>query len=319
MLNKLISYYENNTIYGSWLFVGKKGTGKLQTARDLAFHILTKEYGEQSKASFDNHPALKIIQRDITDAEKKELDRLEKKELDKNSGKTIFTKERIEQCKRNKSIQVDQIRELIESINISSSKSRIVIIDSINDLNVNAANTLLKTLEEPPLKTIIILICHNPETILSTIKSRCRIIHFNPCGHKQMTKFLCEKYPALSEEEINVTAFYADGAMGKAVEFIENKGLDTYRTFQDIIENFPNISYDAVNKTVRNLLNNKDETKIGIFKNFILLTLAARAQREFSEYNIYYYEKAVSMLKDSELPLNIDAKQTLTAILTGNI
>ena len=314
MLDKLISFYENKTIYGSWLFVGKKGVGKFKTAHDIALHILEKEYGEQAKGTFDNHPALKIIQRDIVDAEKKEIDELFKK------GTTI-TKERIEQSKKNKSIQIEQVRDLIKNLGLSSIgfKSRIVIIDSINDLNVSAANALLKTLEEPPPKTIIILICHNLGTVLPTIKSRCRILHFNPCDNMQITEFVREKYPYLSEDDIKTAAFYADGAIGTAVNFIENNGLDIYRSFQDVIENFPQISYGTANKTIKDITDGKDETKIEIFKNFILLTLAVRAQKDFSEYNMYYYEKAVKMLKDSELPLNISLVPTLTAILTGNI
>ena len=317
MLDRLISYYENNTIYGSWLFVGKKGVGKFKTARDLAFHILAKEYGEQAKATFNNHPALKIVQRDITETDKKELDKL----FNSKKGEVV-TEERINQSKKNKSIKIEQIRELIEHISLtSSSQSRIIIIDSINELNANAANALLKTLEEPPAKTIIILICHNPDTVLSTIRSRCRVLRFKPCSDKQITEFLSARYPDLSENEMKITAFYADGAIGAAVNFIENDGLDIYRSFQDVIENFPSISYAAVNKTVNDLTDEKkkDETKIEIFKNFILLTLAARAGRGFSEENIRFYERAASMLKDSELPLNIDLKQTLTAILSGNI
>jgi DNA polymerase-3 subunit delta' len=74
------------------------------------------------------------------------------------------------------SIRVDEVRHLKSffSLSVSDGGSRVAIIDCADDMNTNAANALLKTLEEPPKNTVFLLISHNPQSLLPTIKSRCR-------------------------------------------------------------------------------------------------------------------------------------------------
>ena len=60
------------------------------------------------------------------------------------------------------------------SLSVSDGGSRVAIIDCAEDMNINDANALLKTLEEPPEHTVFLLISHNPQSLLPTIKSRCR-------------------------------------------------------------------------------------------------------------------------------------------------
>ncbi|OPZ77839.1 MAG: DNA polymerase III subunit tau [Alphaproteobacteria bacterium ADurb.Bin438] len=313
MLNQLISLYENKSVYGSWLFCGKKGVGKFKTAYDFACHVISCEYENHSKSFIENHPAITVLTRDLHKDEKKALDKKF------NKGDTI-TKDDLKDLKKENSITIEQVRNLIENFNISPVKqggSRIVIIDSIDDMNNNSANCLLKFLEEPPENTVIILICHSLFKILPTIKSRCRKIQFKVLSDEEISSIILKNYPYISKEDLKVVLNYCDGSVGLGLEFLQNNGLDVYASIRHVIENFPNIDYDIANKVVNNIV--KDEIKSDIFKNFILLTLNNRAKMNYDENITIYYEKALKMFEETKIPFNMDLRQTFISILTGNI
>ena len=137
----------------SYLFWGTEGIGKKLIAKEVAKRILCLEKNMQDckcksciEFDSDNNPDFQLIE--ATD------------------GK----------------IKIDQIREMQRKIAekpiISSQK--VYLIDDADTMTVEAQNCLLKTLEEPPEYITIILICSNEDTMLSTIKSRCTRMHFEP-------------------------------------------------------------------------------------------------------------------------------------------
>ncbi len=79
-----------------------------------------------------------------------------------------------------KEIRVDQIRAFCESLEKTAQELQIGMIFYADQLNINAANCLLKTLEEPRKNTLIILLAHNPSSLPATILSRCQSVHINP-------------------------------------------------------------------------------------------------------------------------------------------
>lgn len=89
-------------------------------------------------------------------------------------------------------IVVDQIRNLNEFVYLSRSYqgSRVVLLHPVERLNINAANSLLKTLEEPPARTVLLLVSSNPSELLPTIKSRCQLLHLPQPTTEQATDWL---------------------------------------------------------------------------------------------------------------------------------
>ncbi len=89
-------------------------------------------------------------------------------------------------------IVVDQIRVLNEFVHLSRSYqgSRVALIAPVERLNINASNSLLKTLEEPPERTVLILVSSNPSELLPTIKSRCQLLHLPQPNNQQATDWL---------------------------------------------------------------------------------------------------------------------------------
>ncbi len=84
--------------------------------------------------------------------------------------------------KPRREIAVDDARELGAFFSLAPSEGgmRVAIIDAVDDLNRNAANAILKTLEEPPARSVLLLVCHAPGAALATIRSRCRRLALRP-------------------------------------------------------------------------------------------------------------------------------------------
>ncbi len=112
-----------------------------------------------------------------------------------------------------KQIKVDQIRTLIDGFSLAQhySKHRIAIISPADAMNLSSANSLLKSLEEPPAKTLIILVTSNLAVLPATIKSRCQHIHFTPPSHDMALSWLNSKHPELASHSNTLLAM-ANGA-----------------------------------------------------------------------------------------------------------
>src|SRR3546814_19245555 len=91
----------------------------------------------------------------------------------------------------------------------SMSPRRVVLIDAVDDLERGGANALLKSLEEPPAGTIFLLVSHAPGRLLPTIRSRCRLLRFEPLPREAMTSLLRDVLP--QERDAEIAALIADG------------------------------------------------------------------------------------------------------------
>jgi DNA polymerase-3 subunit delta' len=115
------------------------------------------------------------------------------------------------------SIKIEQIRELQRSIAFKpyEARWRVILVDRAEQLTREAANALLKTLEEPPPRTMIILSAITTETLPPTVLSRCQRIRFNPLSQEEAKKVLIDR---LSAEEISILAPLAGGSPGRALQ-----------------------------------------------------------------------------------------------------
>ena len=125
----------------------------------------------------------------------------------------------IEPEEKGKIITVDQIRELIEYVSIKSFSAdmKIIIIQSADTMKHKQANTLLKTLEEPPEQSKIILLSHNPSKLPATIRSRCQRIDFKPTYNNEAISWLSERLTQ-SEMSPELLLRLSGGAPLKAIK-----------------------------------------------------------------------------------------------------
>jgi DNA polymerase III gamma/tau subunit len=117
-----------------------------------------------------------------------------------------------------KQITVDQVREAMGNLALASDNKRVIIIDSADELNQNSANAILKTLEEPPANTMLILISSSPAKLLPTISSRCRKIKLDNLALHEVEQILEEN--GFADKDLSQALEFSAGSVSKAIEFL---------------------------------------------------------------------------------------------------
>ena len=146
----------------------------------------------------------------------------------------------VEGGKTKKSISVDQARDLPEFFAKSPSRAayRVAIIDAADDLNLNAANALLKVLEEPPERGVLFLITHAPGRLLATIRSRCRRLTFQPWPEPEVAGLLARQTELDRDEAIRIAGM-ARGSPGAALSLATNTNLELDRLARRWVDEGP--------------------------------------------------------------------------------
>lgn len=127
-------------------------------------------------------------------------------------------------------IKIDDARKVPEFLALTPAESdwRVVIIDSADAMNRNAANALLKTIEEPPSQAMILLVSHNPGILLPTIRSRCRVFKFPKLNENEFTDIIKNIAPQVGDGEYEKWALLSGTSPGIALELIESRADTLY-------------------------------------------------------------------------------------------
>ena len=217
-------------LHHAWLLTGTEGVGKATFAFRAARRLLgappNPAYGLLG-ASPDHPVSRQIIARSHPD---------------------LMVLERVgEDGKPRKVIPVDEARKLSDFFAKSpaSAPHRVAIIDAADDLNVNAANAVLKTLEEPPPRGVILLISHSPGKLLPTIRSRCRRLAV-PAPGVERAADMVEHRLGLDRRQAERLGRMAHGAPGKALQLAAAKALEADDTAGEILRKLPEIDEAAL-------------------------------------------------------------------------
>lgn len=199
---------ESNQISHGYIFEGPKGTGKFDMAKIFAQSILCKIKGPEPcevcssciKANSGNHPDIQYL--DLQE------DSIKRQDIDAILNK-IYTRP-------------------------YESDRKIFIINESQKMTVQAANAFLKTLEEPPEDTIIILITTNINLLLPTIGSRCQHFRFEEISFNEIQRILIRDFNS-SESEAILLAGYSKGILQRAIN-IKNKTFDLLTLRNQVLE-----------------------------------------------------------------------------------
>ena len=128
-----------------------------------------------------------------------------------------------EEGQSRRDIRIDQIREIESFLNLTAYEGsyKVVILDGAELLNTAAANALLKTLEEPPVNVLLLLLTSNEDALLSTIKSRCRFLYLKPVAKSELADKLLAGYAA-APEMAEQLARLSRGCLGQAVNALQD-------------------------------------------------------------------------------------------------
>lgn len=129
-------------------------------------------------------------------------------------------------------IQADAAREIGEFLSLTAAEGayRVIVIDAADQLNEKAANALLKSIEEPPSHAFVVIVCHNPLSILPTIRSRCRVIKLHTPGLSDFSAVLSHAAPHIPMADYDALNALSHGAPGYAMHIADADGIALYRS-----------------------------------------------------------------------------------------
>jgi DNA polymerase-3 subunit delta' len=235
--NHLIQSANHGRVPHAQLFIGPEGSGTLLTAIAYAQHLLyhknnggSSEMNEGNNSRFNayNHPDLHFAFPVATNDKIKSHPvsnhfMVEWRELLKEQPYCNL----FDWCKKigvdNKQgqIGVDEAQDIVKSLSLKAYEGgyKLMIIWMAEKMNPAAANKLLKLIEEPPNKTVFILIAEDEEQIINTIKSRCQLLHFPPLAEEVIKNALIAQYQ-LEEPVALKIAHQANGNYNKACDLV---------------------------------------------------------------------------------------------------
>jgi DNA polymerase-3 subunit delta' len=219
---RVLDFFENVVKNGrlshAYCFVGPSGLGKRAVAERLAATLLQKE-----RSMLSIHPDMLYVRR----------------EKSEKTGKL------------KKDISIDQLARCRSFLSQRPflAEHKIVIIDEAEYMNINAANALLKTLEEPPAYAVLFLITTDETRLPQTIRSRCQTVFFQPIDEKEILDFLLQKHidPPVAEK----MAKQAAGIPGRAHRWAEHP--ESYEWYEREIERFQGLSGVAFYKKLQKI------------------------------------------------------------------
>lgn len=249
-------------IHPVWMLTGPRGIGKAT----LAYKIAKMVYGNVGDFF-------------IIDLERN----IDKDGKQKNDGKVI---------------SVYTVRAMIEKMQMSSMSGdwRVILIDSVDELNTAASNALLKLLEEPPAKTLFLLVTHQLSNVLPTIRSRARVEKIRPLSISELRE-LCAIF--MPEEDISTeTLALANGSFGKIAGLKQSGGDIIYEELLDCLQNPQSNSADIMN-VARKIA--QQPALHGILLDaiayFKLAELYPYASRATNDINKIYLEPEIAIFK----------------------
>lgn len=214
-------------LHHAWLLCGPEGVGKATFAYRAARRLMGAR----------PDPALGLLGASPDDPVSRQIAA--------RSHPDLMVLERVgEDGKVRKVIPVDEARKLPEFFAKAPASSpwRVAIIDAVDDMNSNAANALLKTLEEPPERGVLFLVSHAPGGLLPTIRSRCRRLRFDAWSEAAAADFLEERIGVNAEDGLRL-AKMAGGAPGRALQLAARDALSLDRTAHEILHRLPDCDF----------------------------------------------------------------------------
>jgi len=275
----LLSAIQKNNVLHSYLFIGEDGIGKSIFAQEFAKMILCK--GASNKPCGNCKSCIEF----------------------NGDSHPDFTKIEPED---GKSIKIEQVRFLQQKIAekpVTSSK-KVYIIENSETMTREAANCLLKTLEEPPNYAILILLTSNESKLLTTIKSRCMKLYFMPIPEEQILSYLKEN--GLDTEMTENMIKSSQGSIGKALKISEEK--QQYLQLEEIVNNLKTQDITQIWKNAEILYKSKENiTSLLEYMTIIFSNLLRKQNRVCYANGIQVIEQTKKrILANANYDMSID-------------
>lgn len=183
---------------------------------------------------------------------------------------------------RSGEIKVDHVRWALSRLSTTADAGgwRVVIIDPVDDLNRNAANALLKMLEEPPPRTVISLVAHAPRRLLATIRSRCITVELARPRPEEAKQALIAAEPGLAgDPDLDRLIELAECAPGVALQLAQADGIGLRRRLDDMIAHLPEIDAVEIHQLAGELAGPRADDRFTLFMDMLVAELARLTAR----------------------------------------
>ncbi|MBM3567343.1 MAG: DNA polymerase III subunit delta' [Alphaproteobacteria bacterium] len=241
---RLLALWNSGRMPHALMLAGPSGIGKATLAYRFARFVLKQgEQGGAGEGLFGAPPPATSLQVAPEDPVFRRVAALGHADLcavergwNEKSGR-FFTEIRIHEARRMKEFFTKTAGE---------GAWRVAVIDALDQMNRNAANALLKTLEEPPKRALLLLVCHAPGRQLATIRSRCAVLSLRPLRPAAMDQVLSRLLPDLDPDQRQALIGLAEGRPGRAAALHGAGGVALYRELIGLIESLPRLDAGAL-------------------------------------------------------------------------
>jgi DNA polymerase-3 subunit delta' len=221
-------------------------------------------------------------------------------------------------------LTVDEVRRAVSFFGNSAGGRgyRIAIVDAADDMNQNAANALLKMLEEPPSRAMFLVLSHAPGGLLPTIRSRCRRLPLAPLDADDLDRAMTALGIDVPEGDKPALAAVAEGSVRRAAECVESDGLTLYRAFRGLSESLPAMDRAALHRFAEAASGRKGDDQFGLVVDLARgwLSERMRLQAHGPAITLGRFAEAwetIGRVQAETDGLNLDRKQAVIAVMTA--
>lgn len=307
----LAQSYRSGKGHHAILIEGPEGIGKATLAFRFANHVLTHSDPASAPDQLADPDLESAVSRQIASGASHNLLHLSRP-VDEKTGRMRMA------------ITVDEVRRAGHFFSQTSGTGnwRIVIIDPADDLNRNAANAILKMLEEPPKRALFLVISHAPGKLLPTIRSRCQPLKLSPLRADDLSRALGGLDVTLDggkTEEMVLSL--GKGSVAQSLKLLNYGGIDIIATFDELMMAEGPSARKAMHRLADVLSGKESEVIFGFFLEHLSNYLATRARTAALAGDLRTADHQARLVSEMgekvaiSQAYNLDKKQTILSIL----
>lgn len=293
----LATAFAAGRMHHAWMLAGPAGIGKATLAYRFARYVLARPDERRAAEATLGVPAQSSAARQVTALS--------------HAGLLVLRRPYDAKTKRlATSIPVDEVRRLKMFLGLTSGDEawRVVIVDAADELNLNAANALLKSLEEPPRRSLFLLVASQPSSLLPTIRSRCRRLDLAPLAPEPLrmaaeAALTAADIPLPTPEQWRELVRLSGGSVRRVLQLAATGGLELHQRIEKLLAALPRMDWTGVHALADTLAGSAQEQRFEAFFTLLLDSVARLGRvRVTGQANPAELAEAARIIPEDRLP-----------------